>query len=283
MTDIQILVFISIVLLVTGRTILLRYISGITSPGDAAAIMSTGTLFTCLLLMPVAITSGILSIESLLSPSGVFSGMLKGVLLGGLLIAQQGLIGRSLSATVYVFPLAVGIIAAVEILVFSTPLSKGSLFGIGVLGVSGLLFFLFGHLGSMGSNDKLIFLGMIIAVVGFAICDKVGIPASGWYGHLFWTSVGSSLVTFVFRQRIPRAAFFTWILVSLTWAIPEFFFNYSLSGIIPVSYGYLAISLRIPILMLFSALYYKEGSVVSQLIFGIVSLLGIIPIFWRAI
>jgi hypothetical protein len=281
LTDLQIFVFTSIVVLITGRTLLLKHISSITSPRDAAVIMSTGTFLTCLLFMPIAIRSGALSITSLLSPAGMSAGILKGALLGGLLIAQQALIGKSLSATVYVFPLAVGIIAAAEMIIFSTPLAAGAIFGIGTLWASGLFFVLFGHLGSMASHHKLLFFGMVMAVVAFAVCDKVGIPVSGWYGHLFWTGIGSSLVTFAFHQRLPRASIFMWVFISLTWAAPELFFNFSLSEIIPVSYGYLAISLRIPILMIFSVLYYKEGNVANQIIFGSASLIGIIPIFWR--
>ncbi|MBR9902614.1 MAG: hypothetical protein GYB15_01460 [Gammaproteobacteria bacterium] len=281
MTDLQIFFFISIVVLITGRTLLLRHISSFTSAGDAAIIMSGGTLFICLLFMPAAVLSGSLSIESLLSPAGVSAGMLKGFLLGGLLVGQQVLIGKSLSAIAYVFPLAVGIIAVVEVIIFSTSLSAGAIFGIGTLWVSGLFFVVTGHIGSMAAHDKLLFLGMVIAVVGFALCDKIGIPISGWYGHLFWTGVGSFLCTFMFQRSLPRASISLWILISLTWVVPELFFNFSLSGIIPVSYGYLAISLRIPILMIISSLYYKEGNMLTQMIFGAASLIGIIPIFWR--
>jgi hypothetical protein len=67
--------------------------------------------------------------------------------------------------------------------------------------------------------------------------------------------------------------------VALIWIGPELFFNFSLAEILPVSYGYLAIALRVPIMLTPAVLFYREGKMSDQLIFGLISLLGTIMLF----
>lgn len=265
-----------IIFAVTVRTLALKKIAETVSPEKTAFIIGIGTFLTCLFIFPLATIVKIASLSDFLTVQGNLAGLGKGILLGCLLIAQQNLIGKSLSATTYVFPLATGGIALSEMLVFGTHLSLGGILSITVLFLAGILFITVGYLGGMSKKDKVLFLLMVLCVIGFAMMDKTGIPLSGWYSYLLITGLGNMLVIWVGRGAGESVPLKTWIYISVVWVIPELFFNYTLATYLPVTYGYLAITLRIPVLMLISVLIYKEGRLSSQMLFSIVALIAVL-------
>ncbi|CDH35103.1 hypothetical protein [Xenorhabdus bovienii] len=273
-------VFLLIIVLVTLRTIALKKIAEWVSPENTAFIIGAGTFLTCLFLLPATLTHGISTLSDFLTPIGIAAGLGKGVLLGMMLIAQQNIIGQSLSATTYVFPLALGGIATIDMVTFGTPLTIGGIFSISLLFTAGILFTTVGHFNKMKTQSKFMFLIMILCVIGFALMDRVGIPRSGWFTYLLFTGIGNMLVIFFYkRNAISSVPFHLWVIISFAWVAPELFFNYALATYLPVSYGYLAITLRIPLVMLISVLIYHEGKLSEQIIFSFIALIAILFMF----
>lgn len=210
---------------------------------------------------------------------GVGAGLVKGALLAVLMSMQQRLIGRSLSATTYTFPIAIGFIAAVESWAFGTHLTPSGIAAISILFAAGVGFAMFGHLASMQVADKRRFVWMIVIVVGFAVCDKIGIPRAGWLPYLFWTGLGNVLAAWCVRRTLFGIRVRPLLFVGAIWALPELFFNFSLQTILPVALGYLAIALRVPLLLGVSAILYDEGKLREQLVFGAVAAVGVALLF----
>ncbi|MBN3833553.1 hypothetical protein [Burkholderia sp. Ac-20344] len=213
------------------------------------------------------------------SAAGIGAGLIKGALLAALMGMQQRLIGRSLSATTYTFPIAVGLIAIVESWAFGTRLTPGSVAAVAILFAAGVGFAMFGHLASMKAEDKQRFTCMIVLVVGFAVCDKIGIPRTGWLPYLFWTGIGNVLTAWLIRRKLFGIRIPPLLFIGAIWAIPELFFNFSLQENLPVALGYLAIALRVPLLLGVSAILYGEGKLREQLAFGAVAVVGVALLF----
>lgn len=281
MSVIQSTAFLTIVLLVTARTLLMRNLAAKVSPQATAWAIGAGTSCVCLVLLPVAWACDVASLPSLLNATGIAAGLAKGVLLTLLITVQQQIIVRSVCATVYVFPVAVGGIALLDYAIFGTQLSQGGLVSIIVLFAAGLLFSVFGHLSSMPRTDTLRFFVMVAAVIGFALCDKVGIASAGWFSYLLYTGIGNMLSARIVLKTSSRVSLSHWTLLALGWAVPELFFNFALAGVLPLSYGYFAISLRVPLLMTIAFVVYREGHGKNQLFFGLLSILGTAPLLFK--
>lgn len=211
---------------------------------------------------------------------GMSAALAKGGFLAVFLIAQQRLIGKSLSATTYVFPIALGFISLIEIFVFGTVLSGVSLVAMGILFAAGLAFTISGHVATMDVASKTNFAVMIGLATAFAVCDTMGLRRIGWLNYLFYTGVGNSIVALIIRKRISGIGWRHLTHVSAVWTIPELVFNYALNHVLPVAYGYFAIALRIPLLMGVSALLFGEGRLSQQLLFAMAALLGAALLFF---
>lgn len=280
MNNLQTGLFFLILSSVTIRTLFFRAIAHRISPASTAWAIGSGTVVLTILLLPVACWLGLVDISSHLDFEGVAAGLIKGMLLTALLVAQQRLIAKSLSATTYVFPVAIGLIGLTETFIFSQPLSAGGILSIGTLAIAGVAFAFFGHIRTLNRSGKLMFLVMVAAVVGFAFCDRIGIPSGGWFLYLMYTGFGNMISALCLSRRLPAIEWKPWIYVAAGWSIPELIFNYAISSSLPVSYGYLAICLRVPLLMLIALLVFKEGSAKGQIFFGLVSLLASAPVFF---
>jgi len=275
----QAVVFMTIVALVTGRTLIFKSVAQRIAPNQTAWVIGSGTFVFTAAFFPLAQSADVTGFGDLISWQGAVAGLMKGVSLTGLLIAQQHLITRSLSATTYVFPVAIGLIGTLDVLAFNGAVTSGAMLSIAILAVSGIAFALFGHLKTLDVAGKALFGVMVFAVVGFAICDRVGIPASGWYGHLVYTGLGNMLSAWFVCRGAPRIRWMPWVGIALSWSLPELVFNFAIAGSLPISYGYMAISLRVPLLMLVATIFYNEGRPTNQIVFGLISLVGIVPSF----
>ncbi|WP_175823854.1 hypothetical protein [Burkholderia sp. BCC0419] len=270
--------FLVILLLVTVRTLLFKRVVNDIDPDATSLCVGLGTVVSCTVLWSILAAVGR---APDLHPhlGGIGAGLIKGALLAVLMGMQQRLIGRSLSATTYTFPIAIGFIAAVESWAFGTRLTPGGVAAIAILFAAGVGFAMFGHLAVMPAADKRRFAWMIVIVVGFAVCDKVGIPRTGWLPYLFWTGIGNVLAAWFVRRTLFRIHVRPLLFVGAIWALPELFFNFSLQTILPVAFGYLAIALRVPLLLGVSAILYNEGKLREQLAFGAVAAIGVALLF----
>ncbi|QRR07519.1 hypothetical protein FPJ27_14480 [Burkholderia sp. MS455] len=274
MSSVQAEFFLAILVLVTVRTLLFRRVANDIDPDATALCVGLGTVVSCVTVWS-ALTAVGHAPASQPDLVGIGAGLVKGALLAVLMAMQQRLIGRSLSATTYTFPIAVGFIAVVEWGAFGTRLTLGGVAAIAMLFAAGVGFALFGHLTSMQAADKRRFAWMIVIIVGFALCDKVGIPRTGWLPYLFWTGIGNVLAAWLVRRKLFGIRVRPLLFVGAIWALPELFFNFSLQTVLPVAFGYLAISLRVPLLLGVSSVLFGEGKLRGQLAFGVVAAVGV--------
>ncbi|WP_175887473.1 hypothetical protein [Burkholderia contaminans] len=278
MSSVQAEFFLAILVLVTVRTLLFRRVANDIDPEATSLCIGLGTVVSCVALWLVLAAVGR---APALQPNlaGIGAGLVKGALLAALMGMQQRLIGRSLSATTYTFPIAIGFIAAFESWAFGTRLTLGGVAAIAMLFAAGVGFAMFGHLASMQAADKRRFVWMIVMVVGFAVCDKIGIPRTGWLPYLFCTGIGNVFAAWFVRRTLFGIRLRPLLFVGAIWALPELFFNFSLQTILPVALGYLAIALRVPLLLGVSAILYGEGKLREQLAFGAVAVAGVALLF----
>lgn len=279
MNTYQAVVFITIVALVTGRTMIFKSVAQRVPPNLTAWVIGSGTFVFTTAFFPLAQSAGVTQYGDLLSWQGAIAGLMKGVLLTVLLVAQQHLIARSLSATTYVFPVAIGLIGALDVLAFNGAVTPGAMLSMAILAAAGIAFALFGHLQTLDAAGKSMFGTMVAAVVAFAVCDRIGIPAVGWYSYLVYTGLGNMISAWFVCKAMPRIRWLPWMTIALCWSIPELVFNFAIAGTLPISYAYLAISLRVPLLMVIATVVYREGRPTNQIVFGLISLIGIIPSF----
>jgi len=275
----QAVLFITIVALVTGRTMIFKSVAQRVPPNLTAWVIGSGTFVFTTAFFPLAQSAGLTQYADLFSWQGAVAGLMKGVLLTVLLVAQQRLITRSLSATTYVFPVAIGLIGALDVLAFNGAVKPGAMLSIAILAAAGIAFALFGHLQTLDVAGKAMFGTMVAAVVAFAVCDRIGIPVAGWYSYLVYTGLGNMISAWFLCKGMPRIRWLPWMIIALCWSIPELVFNFAIAGSLPISYGYMAISLRVPLLMIIATVFYREGRPTNQIVFGLISLVGIVPSF----
>lgn len=84
-----------------------------------------------------------------------------------------------------------------------------------------------------------------------ADCDKIGIPNSGWYVYQLYTGLGNMISAKLFLKVEHEIGVRSGVVLALGWSAPELFFNFSLSGVLSVSYGYFATSPRVPLMLIF--------------------------------
>ncbi len=151
-----------------------------------------------------------------------------------------------------------------------------------LLGILGFGFWFFGIVRKLSADWKKCFLIAIILNALCPIIDHITIRQIGWYTYF----IISNITTFIFcfykgaslsdikksftSSDVFKAGFFN--------TLREIVVLSSSVAILPVSLVNFSIRLAAPIVMVFSAIKYKESTVKNQLIFGVLALLAAIPI-----
>jgi len=119
-------------------------------------------------------------------------------------------------------------------------------------------------------------------MASYTVCDHLAIPQIGWYSYL---SVSSIVMFFVCLingiSKNNLKTIFTnkfIIFAGVFYSISEFFVIYVSINILPVSVVAVFLRLSVPVVMVISAIKYKEQSLKSQLAFGIVAIILALPI-----
>lgn len=216
------------------------------------------------------------------SPVLILYAASKGIVTWYSIKVSQAVNRQSTSAVVF-FPFISLALASFLLNVFlGESLNLLQLSTILLLGALGLGFWFFGIVRKLSADWKKCFLAAIILNALCPVIDHISIRQMGWYAYF----IVSNFTTFVFclcqgaslsdikksftSPDVFKAGFFNTLreIVVLSASV----------NILPVSLVNFCIRLSAPIVMVFSAIKYKESTVKNQLIFGILALLAAVPI-----
>lgn len=197
---------------------------------------------------------------------------LKSVLLYVLLVESQSLMKVSLSSRHFVTPLAVGLMAFVnwslgEVL---TPQQWAASLGLCLLA---LLFLMKGHLADLGRAGRLTYAKLVLLSVLLAALDMKALKSVNWYTLLLVTNAVLLLIGVVVnRQRrgVLKAAFLspTAAVAGLFYAATELVKFYQQVQINPVTVVVMVQACTKPVILVLSALIWKERTVKEQALWG---------------
>lgn len=146
----------------------------------------------------------------------------------------------------------------------------------------GILFLQKGDAQRLSHKDVIFFFAATIIMASFTVSDHVTIPEVGWYAHLLVSSVVMCLMCFAYRDS--RTAFKIaaknkkMIYAGIFYCVSEFLVIYASINILPVSIVAVFLRLSVPVVMVISAIKYKEQNIKNQLLFGISAILLALPI-----
>ncbi|MBQ8785094.1 MAG: hypothetical protein IJZ59_03510 [Alphaproteobacteria bacterium] len=247
------------------------------------------SLFTsCWLLVGLAITFPFLghllefNNQNVLFSPYILISLYKGVTLFYLISMQQAINKNSTSSSVFLGFIALALGALVNNLFFHENLGIVKVFCIVCFGVLGFLFLQKGDAKRLSRKDLYYFIIVAVIMASYTVADHLAIPRVGWYAHLLVSSIAMFLTSMVYKaSKESLKVIFTnkmIIIAGIFYTLSEFFVIYASYNILPVSIVAVFLRLSTPIIMVISAVKYKEQDVKNQLGFGIAAIILALPI-----
>lgn len=209
----------------------------------------------------------------------------KGVLLYVLLVVSQQLMQISLSSRHYVTPLAVGILSVTNALLGEqlAPGQWASALGLCALAAA---FFFKGHLSDLDNRSRihyamLVGLSVLLGSLDHALLSR----GMNWCMLLGVSHVVLLLLSVVLlrgQMMVWKSALFAApaILAGLTYAATELVKFYQQVSINPVTTVVTVQASTKPVIMLLAAWVWKERTAREQLVWGVMALLVMLPLFF---
>lgn len=213
-------------------------------------------------------------------------GVLKGAFVWAAVLTSQVINKKSVSSSVFFPFISLSLASIVLNLFFGENLEIVHLISIILLGVLGGVFLVFGDAKRMSLSEKGMFWLAVFFTSGCSVCDHIGIKGMGWYLYL----VVSNVVMFLFvlikgisredikavfgQKEVVKAGFFTLCYESVIIA--------SMIAVMPVSIASFFMRLSAPVVMIFSAIKFREQTVKNQLIFGGLAIILALPMMFVA-
>lgn len=206
----------------------------------------------------------------------------KGVTLFYLIALQQVINKKSTSSSVFLSFIALALGALVNNLFFHENLGLIKVACIVGFGVLGLLFLQKGDAKRLSKRDLIYFMVVAVIMASYTVSDHLAIPQVGWYAHLFVSSIAMFVVSaFHKASKKDLKAILTnktIIGAGVFYTVSEFFVIYASINILPVSIVAVFLRLSVPVVMVVSAIKYKEQNLKNQLGFGLAAILLALPI-----
>ena len=209
--------------------------------------------------------------------------VVKGAVLCYLFVISQQLMQVSLSSRHYVTPLAVGIVV-VSNSFFGEVLKPNELFaGLGLCALA-VGFFLKGHLSDLDRAGRIAYAKLVLCSAFLTTLDHVITKETNWYVLLAvsYTVMFTVAVAWNFRSRenfktalLHRAA----ILAGVLYAATELVKFYQQVTINPVTVVMITQAMTKPVILVLSAVIWKERTVREQLAWGVMAFLITLPLF----
>lgn len=208
----------------------------------------------------------------------------KGGLLYGLFIISQKLMRVSLSSRHYVTPLAVGIMSIVNFFL-GEELSGSQWFAALGLCTLAMAFFFKGHLSDLDRQGRFSYAQLVMMSVGLSAMDLVLTKNANWYTLLFFSNIvllTLSLAVNLGRRDVIKAAFTnkSAMLAGVFYAATELTKFYQQVDINPVTVVVTVQAMTKPVILILSALIWKERTVREQMIWGALAFAVTLPLFW---
>lgn len=219
--------------------------------------------------------------EIFYSPYWLLS-VLKGILLWWMINLQQVVNKESTSSSVFFGFIALALGSLANNLFFHEGLKLFQLVCICGFGVLGGAFMFRGDARRLSIKGVVAFWAIVLCGAVFMVTDHLAIPSVGWYTHLLVSSAAWFFVSWA--HGISRADFRkifslpSLYVAGICYVITEFLVIYSSTNLLPVSFVGIFMRLAAPVVMVISALRYKEQSWQNQLLFGLVALALALPL-----
>ena len=210
--------------------------------------------------------------------------VLKGIALYFLFVISQGLMQVSLSSRHYVTPLSVGLIAIINSFLGETLTPGQWMAALGLCLLSAVFFFK-GHLADIGKSGRIAYGQLVALAVVLAAFDHVLTRDANWFTLLFISNITLLITSLVLhgkdRNLLHAAAFSkSAILAGIFYAATELTKFYQQVTINPVSVVITVQAMTKPLILVLSALIWKERTVKEQLLWGILAFIVILPLFF---
>lgn len=208
----------------------------------------------------------------------------KGGLLYFLFVISQDLMKVSLSSRHYVTPLAVGLIAIVNSFLGEslTAAQWLSCLGLCVLAAG---FFFKGHLSDLDRRARLSYAALVGLSVILSALDQVLTKNTNWFSLLLVSNIILLAVSVALngaRKEVLKSALFSRAaaLAGIFYAATELVKFYQMIAYNPVSVIAVVQAMTKPVILVLSALIWKERTVREQLAWGVLAFLAALPLFF---
>ena len=277
-------IFIGFMLLLTWaiRPILYKPAAKYFPPSMSPAFTSTWLLVALILTAPF-LSHLILNDyqKTLFSPYALVS-VYKGATLFYLIKYQQIVNKESTSSSVFLSFIAMALGALANNVFFNEGLASIKIYCILGFGVLGVFFFIKGDASILSKKAKAAFFVTTFIMASYTVSDHLAIPQIGWYPHVLISSVVMFVVSLM--HGISKQDFKNMFTdknityAGVFYAFSEFFVIYASINILPVSIVAVFLRLSVPVVMVYSAIKYKEQSLKNQLSFALIAILLVLPI-----
>lgn len=217
------------------------------------------------------------------APALLLLAAFKGALLWFLLVASQSLMKESLSSRHYVTPLSVGLIAGVNSFLGEKLSTQQWLSALGLCLLSAGFFFK-GHLSTLSQGAKRDYALLVAISVILAAVDQAVLKSVNWYAYTLATNlVLLALALTRAGAEIARTALLhkSAALAGSLYAATELVKMYQQVAINPVTAVVTVQAVTKPVILVLSALVWKERTVREQLAWGLAAFaLVTLPMAW---
>lgn len=282
MTAFQIFVGFLLLLSWVGRPILYRPAAKYFPPKISSVFTSTWLLIGLFITFPLL---GHLFYDNwrnvLLSPF-TFIAIYKGVALFYMILLQQLINKESTSSSVFLSFIALAIGALINNILFLEGLGFIKVLCIFAFGILGTFFVIRGDAKRLSKQAQKAFIAVTLIMSSFVVSDHLTIPKIGWYPYLLVSSVTMFVMSALhgiskqdFKNMFLNKSI---ALAGIFYTATEFFVIYVSTNILPASIVAVFLRLSVPIVMIYSAIRYKEQNIKNQLVFGVCAIILAIPI-----
>lgn len=207
----------------------------------------------------------------------------KGGLLYLMFVLSQALMKVSLSSRHYVTPLSLGLISVVNFSL-GEQLEPQQWFAVIGLFLLSAAFFFKGHLADLGGEGKRAYFQLVALAVAGAALDHVLTRDSNWYSLLLVSNVILFAVSVALNRRnvgVLRDAALarTALLAGVAYAAAEVTKFYQQVTINPVSVVITVQAMTKPVILILSAVIWKERTVREQMVWGAAAFVVTLPLF----
>lgn len=282
MTIFQIFIGILLLLFWAIRPILYKPAAQYFPPKLSSAFTSTWLLIALALTFPLLGNLLTDNLSKTLFSCYALVSIYKGLTLYYLIELQQVVNKKSTSSSVFLSFIALAIGALINNLCFGEGLKTIKIICILGFGVLGAIFLYKGDAKRLSTKEKAAFCLVTLIMASYTVSDHLAIPQIGWYPHLLISSIIMFIVSLI--HGISKQDFKNMFLnkqissAGIFYAVSEFLVIYASINILPVSIVAVFLRLSVPVVMIYSAIRYKEQSLKNQLVFALLAVSLALPI-----